>query len=76
MGKIDEVKEILTTLRVAMSIAFGVLIITIGSILKRYDNSLIDLLFWAGIGFSISIIGVIVVLIINISKKTKEIGEL
>lgn len=76
MGKIDEVKEILTTLRVAMSIAFGVLIITIGSILKRYDNSLIDLLFWAGIGFSISIMGVIVVLIINISKKTKEIGEL
>ena len=76
MGKIDEVKEILTTLRVAMSIAFGVLIITIGSILKRYDDNLIDLLFWAGIGFSISIIGVIVVLIINISKKTKEIGEL
>ena len=52
------------------------LIITIGSILKRYDDSLIDLLFWAGIVFSISIIGVIVVLIINISKKTKEIGEL
>ena len=76
MGKIDEVKEILTTLRVAMSIAFGVLIITIGSILKRYDDNLIDLLFWAGIGFSISIIGVIVVLIINISNKTKEIGGL
>lgn len=76
MGKIDEVKEILTTLRVAMSIAFGVLIITIGSILRRYDDNLIDLLFWAGIGFSISIIGVIVILIINISKKTKEIGEL
>jgi len=76
MGKIDEVKEILTTLRVAMSISFGVLIITIGSIIKRYDNGIIDQIFWAGIGFSILIIGVIAILIINISKKTKEIGDL
>jgi len=76
LGKIDEVKEILTTLRVAMSISFGVLIITIGSIIKRYDNGIIDQIFWAGIGFSILIIGVIAILIINISKKTKEIGDL
>ena len=76
MGKIDEVKEILTTLRVVMSISFGVLIITIGSIIKRYDNGIIDQIFWAGIGFSIVIIWVIAILIINISKKTKEIGDL
>ncbi|WP_198262623.1 hypothetical protein [sulfur-oxidizing endosymbiont of Gigantopelta aegis] len=76
MGKIDEVKEILTTLRVAMTIAFGVLVITIGSLLKRYDDALIDMLFWAGVVFSIFILGTIIALVVNISKKTKEIGEL
>jgi hypothetical protein len=45
MGKIGEVKELLNTLRVAMSIAFGILIILIGSIVKRYDAEKIDILF-------------------------------
>lgn len=76
MGKIDEVKEILTTLRVAMSIAFGILVITIGSLIKRYDNDSIDLLFWGGVVFSFFVIGIIGILIINISNKTKEIGGL
>ena len=41
--KIDEVKELLNTLRVAMSIAFGILVILIGSIVKRYDAEIKDL---------------------------------
>jgi len=45
MGKIDEVKEILNTLRIAMSIAFGVLVILSGSIINRFDNGNIDILF-------------------------------
>ena len=45
MGRIDEVKELLNTLRVAMSIAFGILVILIGSIIKRYDADKIDILF-------------------------------
>lgn len=76
MGKIDEVKEILTTLRVAMSISFGMLVIVIGSIIKRYDNGIVDVLFWIGIGFSIVLVGVILKLIAGISEKTKEIGDL
>ena len=76
MGKIDEVKELLNTLRVAMSIAFGVLVILIGSIVKRYDAEKIDILFWFGIVFALAIMGAIVLIISKITKKTKEIKEL
>lgn len=76
MGKIDEVKEFLNTLRVAMSIAFGILVILIGSIVKRYDAEKIDILFWAGILFALAIMGIIVLIILKITKKTKEIKDL
>lgn len=76
MGKIDEVKEILNTLRIAMSIAFGVLVILSGSIINRFDNGNIDILFWSGILFALGIIGVIVVLVLKIAQKTKEIKDL
>jgi predicted membrane channel-forming protein YqfA (hemolysin III family) len=76
MGKIDEVKELLNTLRVAMSIAFGILIILIGSIVKRYDADKIDILFWSGILFALAIIGAIVFIIFKIANKTKEIKDL
>ena len=73
MGKIDEVKELLNTLRVAMSIAFGILVILIGSIVKRYDAEKIDILFWSGVLFALAIIGAIVFIVFKIARKTKEI---
>ncbi len=45
MAKIDEIKEILNTLRITMSIAFGILVVLVGSIVKRYDAHLIDTIF-------------------------------
>ncbi|MEA1919608.1 MAG: hypothetical protein U9N52_07200 [Campylobacterota bacterium] len=76
MGKIDEVKELLNTLRIAMSISFGILVVLVGSIVKRFDDQKVDILFWSGIIFTIAIIGVIIILVLNISKKTKEIKDL
>ncbi len=76
MGKIDEVKEILNTLRVAMSIAFGILIILIGSLVKRYDNNSIDYIFWIGTVFVFILLITIVLVIKKISAKTKEIKDL
>ena len=76
MGKIDEVKEILNTLRVAMSIAFGILIILIGSLVKRYDNNSIDYIFWIGTIFVFILLITIVLVIKKISAKTKEIKDL
>jgi len=76
MAKIDEIKEILNTLRVAMSIAFGILVILIGSIIKRYDAHNIDTVFWIGISFTFVVLLFIVVIVMKISNKTKEIKDL
>jgi xanthine/uracil permease len=76
MAKIDEIKEILNTLRIAMSIAFGILIVVTGSMIKRYDENNIDDIFWIGIGFSSLVILFIFFIINKISKKTKEIKDL
>ena len=76
MGTIDEVKEILNTLRVAMSIAFGMLVILIGSLIKRYDNGNIDCIFWIGTVFVFVLLAIIIFIVQKISKKTKEIKDL
>ena len=76
MGKIDEVKEILNTLRVAMSINFGMLVVLIGSLIKRYDASRIDYIFWVGVGFVFVLLLAIVLIVKKISEKTKSIKDL
>ena len=76
MGTIDEVKEILNTLRVAMSIAFGILVILIGSLIKRYDNGNADYIFWIGTLFVFVLLVVIILIVQKISEKTKEIKDL
>jgi len=76
MGHLDEVKEILNTLRVAMSINFGILVILIGSLIKRYDSQKIDYIFWIGTLFVFILLFTIVLIIRKISTKTKEIKEL
>ncbi|MFK5949106.1 MAG: hypothetical protein QM500_10115, partial [Methylococcales bacterium] len=59
MGKLDEVKEILNTLRVATSISFGILMMAVTGLIKRFDANNIDVLFWAGVVFSVFIIIII-----------------
>ncbi len=76
MAKIDEIKEILSTLRVAMSIAFGILIVLVGSLIKRYDALKVDAIFWIGIVFAFFILLFIVQIVKKISIKTKEIKDL
>ncbi len=55
MAKMDEIKEILNTLRIAMSIAFGILVVLVGSVIKRYDTGNVDKIFWIGVGFTFDI---------------------
>lgn len=76
MSKLDEVKEILNTLRVAMSLTFGMLIIVVGGIIKRFDESHVDSIFWLGTFFTVFLLAVIFLLVIKISQRTKEIKEL
>ena len=76
MSKLDEIKEILNTLRIAMSISFGILVVIITGLVKRLDAGNVDTLFWAGIVFSVFNIIIILMLFIKISDKTKQIGGL
>lgn len=76
MGQLDKVKEILNTLRVTMSIMFGLLVVLIGALLKRYDTQTLDNMFWIGAVIAMLIILVIFAIIKKIAKKTSEIGEL
>ena len=76
MGKIDEVKEILNTLRVAMSIGFGVFVLIVGKIVSLYADENFSELFWLSIAASILNIIVIFLIVRKISTKTKEIRDL
>ncbi|MEA2110920.1 MAG: hypothetical protein U9P71_02610 [Campylobacterota bacterium] len=76
MGRIDEVKEILNTLRVAMSLAFGIFILIVGKIVTLYDAESFTELFWISIMASILNLIVILFIVKKISSKTKEIKDL
>ncbi len=76
MPKLDEYKEILNTLRVSVSLSFGILVLIITGLIKRYDSSHVDLFFWAGIIFAFIVLLVIFKLYLKISRVTKRIGDL
>lgn len=76
MARIDEIKEILNTLRIIMSIAFGVLVVVVGSLIKRYDSGNIDGIFWVGVVFALATIFFILIVVKKIAQKTKEIKDL
>jgi hypothetical protein len=76
MGTIDEVKEILNTLRIAMSLIFGLTVILAGSLIKRYDLGNIDYIFWIGSVLVFVFMLIFVLIIKKIAKKTKEIKDL
>ena len=76
MAKIDEVKEILNTLRLFFSIAVGIIVILTGSLINKEKVGDIDIYFWMGsiIDF-MSIIG-LVLIVKSIKKNTQEIRKL
>ncbi len=76
MAKIDEIKELLNTLRVVLSLLFGAIVLLVGSTVDRLEANKLDIWTW------ISIVGIFLLLIallmifIKISKRTKEIKDL
>jgi len=48
MAKIDEVKEILNTLRLFFSIGIGLIVVITGSLISKEQNNTIDIYFWIG----------------------------
>ena len=71
MAKLDEIKEILNTLRLFFSIAIGLIVVLTGSLIKKEEVGNIDLYF---IDF-ILIIGLIF-LVKSIKNNTKKIKDL
>ncbi len=76
MGKIDETKEVLNTLRIALTIGMGILVMIIGKLIDRFDNNRIDGVFWLGVFVTIVLIGIMISLVIKLSNRTKEIKDL
>jgi membrane protein YdbS with pleckstrin-like domain len=76
MSKLDEVKEVLNTLRVALTIVFGLIVAVTAGFISRYDHNKIDVYFWAGIIIDLLLVVAMVVISYKIKIKTKEIGEL
>jgi uncharacterized membrane protein len=76
MGKIDEVKEILNTLRIWLSLTIGLVVITTGGLISRFDQQKIDTVFVTGSILLIVLIMVVLLIVLKISTKTKEIKDL
>ena len=76
MAKLDEVKEILNTLRIAMSIAFGMFALLIGKIVSLYSDNKTGDIFWISIVVSVVIIIAIFFIIKKIAQKTREIRDI
>ena len=76
MAKIDEIKEILNTLRIWLSLTIGLIVVIVSGLVKRYDIGKIDWVFYAGSFLFFVLIFVLLLIIIKISNKTKEIKDL
>ena len=76
MGKIDEVKEILTSLRVAFSVIVGLLVIVVSVLINKEKASDIDIYFWIGLVFVLLLSMGLIYVVKSIIKHIKEIKEI
>ena len=76
MAEIDEVKEILNSLRIAMSIIIGLLVVIVGATIKLERSNQIDIYFYIGL---LSILVLVVAFLKTVSlirSNTKKIRDL
>ena len=76
MAEIDEVKEILNSLRVGMSITIGLLVVIVGSIIQMDRENQIDAYFYIGIAMAILLLIAFFKIIISMKKNIKKIKDL
>ncbi len=76
MAKLDEVKEILTSLRVGLSIVIGLLVVIVGSTIKLERSNEIDIYFYLGLIASIVLIIIFLQIVKYIKIFTKQIKDL
>ena len=76
MAKIDEIKEILNTLRLFFSIAIGLIVVLTGSLIKKEELADVDLYFYIGSFIDFILMIGLIFLIKLIKKNTKIIKDL
>lgn len=76
MAKIDEIKEILNSLRVGLTIVVGLIVIITGSIINKEQSKQIDVYFWSGLLVDVVLLLIFMKLVFSIKKHTKEIKDL
>ncbi|MDF1884235.1 hypothetical protein JHD49_09805, partial [Sulfurimonas sp. SAG-AH-194-C21] len=73
--RIDEIKEILTSLRVGFSVIIGLLVVIVGVLINKEKMSDIDIYFWIGLGFVLLLSVGLIYVVKSIVKHLKEIRE-
>ncbi|MFA7084512.1 MAG: hypothetical protein WC141_08265 [Arcobacteraceae bacterium] len=76
MARIDEIKEILNTLRVILSLLFGAAVLLTGTTINRLESNKLDIWTWIDIIGIFSLLMALFVVFRKISKKTKEIKDI
>ncbi len=76
MAKLDEIKEILNTLRLFFSIAIGLIVVLTGSLIKKEGVGNIDLYFYIGSVIDFILIIGLIFLVKSIKNNTKKIKDL
>lgn len=76
MARIDEIKEILNTLRVALTIIVGLVTIITGNVISRIDMGKYDFWAWCGVVAIVVLSMALVFVATLLSKRTKEIKDL
>jgi surface polysaccharide O-acyltransferase-like enzyme len=76
MADIDEVKEILNSLRIGMSITIGLLVVIVGAIIRMDRDNQIDAYFYVGIVISILLLIAFFKIVISMKINIKKIKDL
>jgi len=76
MAKIDEIKEILNTLRITMSIVAGILVVLVGKLFAKFEKQEFGTIFWVVFFVIMIFVFIEAIVVLKISNKTKEIKDL
>ena len=76
MGKIDEKKELLNTLRAGFGIIVAIILTVTAGLINLYYKGNIDFLFYVGVLFDMILLLILPIIIRYIVKNIKEIGDI
>jgi surface polysaccharide O-acyltransferase-like enzyme len=76
LAKIDEVKEILNTLRLFFSICIGLIVVITGALIGKEQSGDLDFYFWIGALLDVFLILILFLIVKSIKKNTKIIKDL